>query len=731
METRARLALIRRHLSESPPCVWAEPFHDAWQAADGEDERVRFALGQAAEMAAARPFVKPGELIIGNNALRSIVRGTPTPFASGIRVDHAYLAELRRQRPEAEPRLAAIEAYWTPWLAENGQFAPMAMHISLAWERVLAMGLDGLRSYVEQWRRANVAERPECDGWYQGLRIVLDGITAWIEAHAVAAEETATTETGRRRAELQHIAAACRHVAHAPPRSFHEAVQLFYLLFLLCGHDSPGPLDRTLHPHFQRDRERGTLSLDQAQEILDCLWLKFEEKTAYGATIGGQLPDGSDASSELSLLCVSSIRRLRLLSPRTALRWHRGLSSELLDAACECIASGATFPALVNDEAIIPAMVERGIALEHARDYTFVGCGQTFPHGRGHGNYEDVILNAAKPLELALNDGTDPMTGERLGPSTGPASRFDSWEQFEHAYRRQMDHHISQAIEAVNARRSRTKDRAWSYLRSLLTLSCIERGLDWHAGGADYSEGMVDMVGLTTTTDSLVAIRRGVFEEGVVSLPELAAILNRNWQGAELERQYFLKRVPKFGNDDPEADELAASETQRINEHIQSHQTVFGGPWGMDIIGWSGAVQLGEQTGATPDGRRRGEPLADCAGPAQGRNVAGLTPTLHSVLKLPHRHTHGPLALSLRFPQRAAQGPEGRAKLRATIETYFHQGGQQLQISIASTEDMEAARRHPEAWRSLMVRVGGFSAYFTQLDPRFQDDLIARSELDP
>ena len=173
---------------------------------------------------------------------------------------------------------------------------------------------------------------------------------------------------------------------------------------------------------------------------------------------------------------------------------------------------------------------------------------------------------------------------------------------------------------------------------------------------------------------------------------------------------------------------MAVAEVSRINDFIKSHTTCFGGPWGMDIIGWSGAVIFGMDTGATPDGRHCGDPLADCAGPAQGRNVSGVTPTLASVLKLPHRHIHGPLALSLRFPKEAARGLEGRRKLGAMIETYFRQGGQQLQISIASTEDMKAAQRNPEAYGALMVRVGGFSAYFTELDKAFQDDMIARSE---
>ena len=726
-----RLEVLRKHLRESAPSVWREPFHEAWMAGVNLDERVRLAQAQAAEMSAVKPFIKPDELIIGNNALRSAVSGLHTPFSSGIRFNREYLQEIRQEHPEAESKLTEIDSYWTKWMTENGQYAPMTCHASPAYERLLKMGVDGMREYVNRWRVTNTAMKPDCAGWYDALLITLDGISGYINAHTVAAEEaTVKAQTAQRREELERIASACRHIAHGPPRSFHEAVQLFYLIFSLCGHDSPGPIDRILYPPLKRDLDSGVLSIEAAQEILDCLYLKFEEKTAYGATIGGQKIDGSDATNELSSMCVCSIKRLRLLSPRTALRWHAGLSPELFALVCESVAEGATFPAFVNDEAIIPAMVERGVSLEDAREYTFVGCGQTYPHGRGHGNYEDVVINSAKPLELALNDGIDPVTNQRLGPATGEPKTLLSYKQFEQAYQQQMDNHISERIGAVNDRRSRIKGHAYDFLRSLLTYSCVERGLDWHAGGADYSEGMVDMVGLTTVTDSLVAVKRGVYEEKMVPLEELVNILNQDWNGHEPLRRYFLAKMPKFGNDGDEADDMTAIEVNRINDFIKSHKTCFGGPWGMDIIGWSGSVQYGLQTGATPDGRYREEPLADCAGPAQGRNILGLTPTLASVLKLPHRHTHGPMALSLRFPKQIVRGIENRKKLQAMIETYFYQGGQQLQISIASTDDMKQAQKTPEAYRSLMVRVGGFSAYFTQLDKKFQDDMIARAEFE-
>jgi len=730
LKSTDRIETLRKHLKDPIELVWAEPFHEAWIEGEGMDDRVRFARSQKAELIAARPVIKPGELIIGNNALSPVVTSMSTPFQTGIRLNGQRLESVKADHPDASGRIAEIETYWEAWLAENRPHLPLTCHSSLAWERGLTLGLAGMREYVNSCRRAQMATRPECEPWYEGLFHALDGISGAIEAHARSARKAAEeADTFERRVELEHIASVCQSIAHDRPQSFHEAVQLFYLLFLICGHDSPGPIDRYLYPFLKQDLERGVICRDEAQEILDCLWLKFEEKTAYGATIGGQLPDGSDASNELSLMCVSSIKRLRLLSPRTALRWHPGISPELFRAACDCVASGATYPAFVNDEAVIPAMLERGVFLEHARDYTFVGCGQVYPHGRGHGNYEDVVINSAKPLEWALNNGVDPVSGETRGPATGSPESFQSFDDFEEAYQRQMDHHISESIESINERRSRIAGRSFDFLRSLFSYSCVERGLDWHEGGTDYSEGMVDMVGLTTVTDSLIAVKQGVFEEKAITLSRLVEILNRDWEDAEPIRLFLLRRMPKFGNDSDEGDLPTVAEVGRVNEHIKTHKTVFGGPWGMDIIGWSGAVMYGRQTGATPDGRRRGEAVADCAGPAQGRNVSGLTSTLMSTAKLPHRAAHGPLALSLRFPKDVVRGEDGATRLGQVIEVYFREGGQQVQISIASTEDMKAAQRNPEAYESLMVRVGGFSAYFTKLDRGFQDDMIARSEL--
>ena len=423
------------------------------------------------------------------------------------------------------------------------------------------------------------------------------------------------------------MASICRYLAegHAPT-TFQQAVQLFHTLFLLNGHDSPGRMDQYLWPALQRELEAGTLDLERAQEILDCLYIKLAEHICYGATLGGQLAQGGDAVNPLTWLSLNSIRRLRLLSPRTALRWHRGMPEALFSEAIRTMASGATFPTLINDEALIPSLQRRGVPLEHARDYTFCGCGQTIPSGRAYGGYEDLVINAAKPLTYALHDGRDECTGAQLGPRTGELAALTTFAALEAAVWRQCTALITHGIEAALAARRWAAEQMQDGLRSLLTHSCLERGCDWFAGGADYHEGMVDMVGFTTLSDALLVIKRLVYDEGRLTLPELVAVLDRNWAGAEELWHYCLTGVTKFGNEDVEADALLQRLIMRVNDWLLTQRTAFGGPWGMDIVGWSGAVAFGALTGATPDGRYAGEPLADCAARRKGVTVPASPP---------------------------------------------------------------------------------------------------------
>lgn len=710
-----------------------EPFHRAWMAHEGEPFEVCLAHAQAAWRAAVRPALCAGHLVLGTPPPRAIITYPTGVFCWDFALDQSLAAE--------HPQGSDICAYWKDWLAARPcPDVPPAMHTPALNNSVwivgigchstqdyglaLAGGLDGLRAQVAAAR----PQHPESADWYAALTIALDGVSAYIRAHADAAAYAAAQSEGEQAAEWRLIADNCLHIASAPPQTFLQAVQLFYFLFMLNGSDSPGRVDQYLWPSLQRELAAGSITLDAAQEIVDCLYLKFAEHICYGSTLGGQLPDGGDATNQLTWLCLHSIRRLRLLSPRTALRWHRDTPDALFAATVHTIATGATFPTLVNDEVMVPSMISRGACAEHARDYTFCGCGQTTPAGRAYGGYEDVILNTAKPLTYALHDGRDERTGEQAGPATGPAAALTTFAALEDAVWRQVEYLLSLGIAATNGWRRWGAGHVPDYLRSLLTHSCVQRGRDWRAGGADYHEGMVDLVGLATLTDSLTVIKRLVYDEQRVSLPELIAVLDRDWADAdELWRECRI-RTPKFGNEDPEADAMLRRWVERCNNWLHTQRTAFGGPWGMDIIGWSGAIIFGEQTGATPDGRKAGEALADCAGPAQGRDRQGITAVLNSMLVYPTREIHGPLALNLRMPATAVNTPEGEAKLAMLISSYLERGGQHLQITIAGAEEMRAAQQAPEAHRDLIVRVGGFSAYFVEMEARFQEDMIRRTE---
>jgi formate C-acetyltransferase len=305
---------------------------------------------------------------------------------------------------------------------------------------------------------------------------------------------------------------------------------------------------------------------------------------------------------------------------------------------------------------------------------------------------------------------------------------FSDFEAFLHAVWRQMEALLEKSIIQSNSIKEWGARHLVDPLRSLLTHSCLEKALDFRAGGADYHEGMVDVVGFATLIDSLNAVRQLVFEEKRMSLAEFRDILEQNWNGMESLRLECRNRLSKFGNDEEAGDATAIRMMSRLNEYLSRQKTFRGGPWGLDIIGWSAAVQMGSNTGATPDGRKKGEPIADSGGPAQGRDRKGITSVFRSMVKLPLDKTHGPVALSVRIAGNSLKNPVDTGKLKDLLESYMRMGGQQIQVTVADSQLLQEAQKNPDAHQDLIVRVGGFSAYFTRLEKCYQDDIISRSE---
>ena len=721
------------HVGKEPrPYDGREPFHETWMAHEDKPFDVRLALAQAAWRGSIKPRPERWQLIAGDVLPRAIITYPTGVFEWDFKLDTSLLTE--------NPNGDRIAAYWESYLARRGSWSEnqnaspaftktyemvwIGCHSTQDYGIAIEGGINGIRAEAERYR----TEKPEAKDWYEAVLISLDGACAYIQAHADAYRQEAGCCRDRvQAAEYAAIAENCEYLALGnAPDSFWQACQLFWFLFYLNGHDSPGRIDQYLAPPLLRELARGTLAIGQAQEITDCLYCKMAEQVAYGSTIGGQTPEGADATNQMTWLCLSCIRRLRLLSPRTALRVHKNTPKNLLQEAVASSAEGATFPTFVNDDIVVSSMIRRGVKPADALDYTFCGCGQVIPSGRAYGGYEDAILNMPKALLLTLHRGKDELTGEQTGVDVGAVESFASFSELEEAVLNQLTHML-----ALVERESRLgKQWAAKYmvdpLRSALVHSCLEKGKDFRRGGADYHEGLLDALGLTTLADSLTAIRNVVYDQGLCTLRELTDACDHDWEGREDLLQACLN-APKFGNDDDAADRMMVKLVHYVTDDLFQRRTFQGGRWGMDIVGWSGAVEFGACTGATPNGRKKGEALADCAGPSQGMDKSGITAVLRSMAKLPAEKVHGPLVLSAKFSPQAVQG-ENESKLADLIKAYFAMGGMQLQPTVVSGEDLKKAQREPEKWRHLIVRVGGFSARFVDLKPSFQADMIKRTE---
>ena len=671
---------------EEPPPV--EPFHDAWVGQSGKTEMVRLAHAIVAQWLGSRLVIEPHERIAGRLALRSIVTWS---FTKGISFDgglwqreyadggperRAYLEELsdtwRHRATDAlfgavlTPVERALTSVQRP-VGAGCHAAPL--HVRLAEE-----GTEGLRRRVRASRAEHLG-RPgtEPAEWYDALEVILDGLERLASAYARVAREMAAGEPDLfRREERDGIAERLGRIVRGPAGSFPDALQAYWLSMIVHGPiwaDSPCRFDQDLWPFLERDLQRGTLTLEAAQEWVDAIWMEFVDHRCWSMTLSGQKPEGGDATNPLTWLLVSCLERFHTDAPNMALRVHSGTPPELLRKACTLLAGGRTMLSLVNDTPIVASMIERGIAPEHARDYSLVGCAQVISRGRSAGAFEDLICSAIKVLELALHDGHDPVSGRRMGPATGGPVAMDTYEKLEAAVFEQLEFMVRAATEVVNRQSAVVAQHYPDFLKSLLIEGCLERGRDYRRGGPLYTEGLADVLGVTNLADSLLVLRRMVYEQKHFSLPEFVEILDRNWEGHEAFRQECVRRIPKFGNEDDEADALTVRIVERINRAFKSQERVFGGRFGIDIVPWTGAVHWGRSTGATPDGRRSGEALADSVGATQGNDRSGVTAAIRSVAKLPHGSAHGTLVLNLRFASQTFDGHNGVDKMVSLVDT--------------------------------------------------------------
>ena len=583
------------------------------------------------------------------------------------------------------------------------------------------------------------------------MSISCDAIMRLGSRYAAYARELASSEPDEtRRGELLQIASNCDVVPAYAPQTYWQAIQMYWFVHIGVTTEinpwdaySPGRLDQHLFPFYQKDCRAGILDPDSAKELLECLWVKFNNQPAppkVGITLkesgtytdfanintGGIAEDGSDGVNEVSYLILDCMDEMRLLQPSSNVQISRKTPRAFLKRACEISRKGWGQPAFYNTDAIVQELLNAGKSIPDARLGGASGCVETGAFGN-----EAYILtgyfNLPKILEITLNNGFDPIRGEQLGPQTGDAESFTSFGDLFDAYVKQLRHFVDVKVAGSNAIESFYARYLPVPFLSVITNDCIERGKDYNAGGARYNTSYIQGVGIGTITDSLSAIKYAVFESNSISMGRLMDAISADFVGFEDVLAILEDSAPKYGNDDDDADGLMRDVFNAYHDTVTGRPNTRGGEFRINMLPTTCHIYFGEVTGATPNGRKTGKPVSEGISPTQGADLNGPTAVLKSATKMDHLSTGGTL-LNLKFTPSIVSGEKGLDGMASLIATYFKMDGHHVQFNVVDRQTLRDAQAHPEEHRSLIVRVAGYSDYFSNLSRALQDEIIQRTE---
>ncbi len=606
---------------------------------------------------------------------------------------------------------------------------------------------------------------------------------------AVCRDETRKKELLRIAANCRRVPAKPAEDFWQACQSFWFVQQLLQLES--SGHSiSPGRFDRYMYPFFKKDLDNGTVTYESAQELIDCIWVKLNDINkvrdaasakgfaGYGMfqnlIVGGQDSFGFDATNDLSYMCLEAAMHVRLPQPSLSIRVWNGSPQDLLIKAAALTRVGSGLPAYYNDEIIIPALMHRGLTLEDARDYCIIGCVEPQKGSKTDGWHDAAFFNMCRPLELVFSNGVD--KGVQIGLKTGEVTEMASFKEFYDAYKKQSDYMVSLLVNADNAVDAAHAARCPLPFQSSMVEDCIGRGKSVQEGGAIYNFTGPQGFGIANMTDALIAVKKYVFDEKSITMAELKEALRYNYgkgmtvsQKAEIAAEIagslknngmdldetavaaiakevdaatsvpqdkkarfeeifsLIEKAPKYGNDDPETDMFARDVAYIYTKEVEKYRNHRGGMFQAGLYPVSANVPLGAQTGATPDGRYACTPIADGVGPVSGRDKLGPTATANSVAALDHGIASNGTLLNQKFHPSALAGMEGLEKFVALIRGFFDQKGMHMQFNVVSRETLLDAQAHPEKYKTLVVRVAGYSALFTTLSRSLQDDIINRT----
>ena len=715
--------------------------------------------------------IEADDLIVGNSLQDGVIIRTSLP-------KYGTAAEYAQARGEGAS-LAGGLSHKTPY-----------------YYRILAQGLAGIIAEIEA-KLVEIAERPadpdraEKLAMFQAMKQEAQAVIGLAHRYAdLALAQAEQVEDETRRAELLKIAQVCRRVPEHPAQTFHEAVQCFwfihYALFSTGTNLSCGRFDQFLYPVLAEELAAGTITLAQAQELIDCVWLRFNDRgqicrenffaaeseaaagdktkrvvdngpqtwlaghrkrfryaadsadaiNHFGQNIllSGIRPDGGDGTNPLTYLCLNALEKFAFTSPVVTVRLHGDSPSELVTRAAEVLKAGSGMPYINNDEVLIPAYVDLGVSLEDARDYANSNCWETMIEGKSD---QELIrgMNFLLFLELALNRGVSKVHG-RMGPDTGDPNQFADFAALMAAWQAQTDHQLQAGIDYIgqgiaDGTLEHSNHGRYNYnpFLSALTLDCIENERDVIRGGARYTIWHVMGEAVSNAIDAMAAIKKLVFDERSLSMADLLAALDQDWAGQENLRRRLIAQAPKYANDDDYADQLGQEMMAYFIERTRLHAARYPGvifPCSVGTFSWY--AMIGKEVGATPDGRHHGQAIAANFAPAPGADMSGPTAAINSYLKMKVDCLAAGAPLDLRMSASSLKGERGTERLAGLTQAFVDLGGNMLTCTITDVEELKRAMANPEQYRHLRVRMGGWSAYFVMLGPEQQRLHIQRVE---
>lgn len=583
------------------------------------------------------------------------------------------------------------------------------------------------------------------------MEICCDAIMILGERYAAYARELAEKETDEiRKQELLQIAANCDVVPAHAPKTFWQAIQMYWFVHLGVTTElnpwdaySPGRLDQHLNPFYQKDIEDGILDDEKALELLECLWVKFNNQPAppkVGITLkesgtytdfanlntGGITPDGENGVNEVSYLILDCMDEMKLLQPSSNVQISKKTPTKFLKRACEISRKGWGQPAFYNTEAIIQELLNAGKSIEDARRGGTSGCVET----GAFGNEAYILMgyfNLPKILELTLYNGYDIVSKKQIGLPLGYAKDFKSYDELYEPYKKQVEHLIDIKIEGSNIIEKIYAEYMPAPFLSIITNDCISRGKDYNAGGARYNTNYIQGVGIGTITDSLAAIKYNVFDEKKFTMEELIEALEHNFEGYDMIANLVRNKTPKYGNDDDYADNIMKDVFNFYQKTVTGRPNMKGGTYRVNMLPTTCHVYFGEVMNASPNGRLAQKPVSEGISPEKGADVNGPTAVIKSCSKMDHLRTGGTL-LNQKFTPSVVKGEEGLDNMANLVRAYFNMDGHHIQFNVIDRETLIRAQQNPDEYKDLIVRVAGYSDHFRNLSKALQDEIIERTE---